>query len=67
MTEDNLNPVKLGQAGENHPAKKPKHLHRNKTIAVRVTEDELKKVAEDAKEQKLSISRYGRKLFGLEY
>ena len=66
MNEEHLKPIQPGQTGKDHPAAKPKHLHRTKVLAVRVTADELKKVANDAREQGLSISRYGRKLFGLE-
>ena len=63
---ENLKPIEPGQIGANHPAKKPAHLHRNKTVAIRVTPDELKRVTQDAKESGLSISKYGRKLFGLD-
>ena len=66
MNDDNLNPIQPGQKGKNHPAAKPPHLHRNKTIAIRVTADELKKVADDALQSGISITKLGRKLFGLD-
>jgi len=64
--DPNLRPIKPGQVGRDHPAKKPLSQHRTKVIAVRVTADELKTVTINAKEAGLSISKLGRKLFGLD-
>lgn len=66
MNDDNLKPIVKGQTGDNHPARKPSNQHRNKVIAITVTQRELNTFKAAAKNSGLTASNYGRKLLNLE-
>jgi hypothetical protein len=66
MNVDNLKPIIKGQTGENHPAKKPLDQHRNKMIAITVTQKELDTFKAAAKKSGLTASNYGRELLGID-
>ena len=62
---DNLNPVRPGQTGADHPASKPLSDHRSKVIAIRVTAKERSTISRKAKKAGLSINKFCRREINL--
>lgn len=59
---DNLKPIKKGE----RLAAKPKHLHRSRALAIRLTEAEFGNLGERAAAAGLSLSKYGRRALGFD-